>query len=145
MVLDGMPVGGNGFHLTVGGLRALDTLEVALRHEFLEMDQLHAPVVVLDNGGHAFDPVAGVEVMDLADALVLRGVDVTADDAVTTLVDGELLKQGLVFINEADGGFHLGLHALAEGKILLPLPRAPAVIPAIDMEEGVVSDRAEGG
>ena len=41
---------------------------------------------MLDDGGEALNPVARVQVVDSADLLVLRRVDVAADDAVTLLI-----------------------------------------------------------
>lgn len=46
---------------------------VCLVHEILIENQLHATVWVFNDGGEAFDPITGVEVVDIADLFVFRG------------------------------------------------------------------------
>ena len=55
----------------------------------LKVDEFEAAVVVLDDRGERLDPVAGVEIMDVADHLVGRRVDVAADDAAAAAVARE--------------------------------------------------------
>ena len=66
---------------------------VEAAQEFLVFHQLHAAVVVLDDGGQAFDPIAGVEVVDIAHLLVFRSVDVAADDALALFLASEVLQE----------------------------------------------------
>ena len=100
---------------------------------------------MLDDGGEALNPVTRVQVVDSADLLVLRRVDVAADDAVTLLMAGEFLEQLLVTVHKANSGFHPGLHPLAEGEILLATPRPPEVVGAVHLEQIIVADGTEQG
>ena len=109
-------------------------------HEVFVADELHAAIVVLDDGGEALYPVPRIQVADSPDLLVLWGVDVAADDAVTAFLDGEVLEEFFVFIDETDSGFHLPLYALAEGEIFLSAPCSPAVVVSVKGEEGVVAE-----
>ncbi len=83
--------------------------------------------------------------MDFSDLFVFRGVDVAADDAVAFFADGEVLEELFVFIDEADGGFDLGFYFFTEGEVFFSPPCSPFVVPAVDEEEVVVADGAEGG
>lgn len=110
---------------------------------FFVGDDFEGAVEVFDDGGHGFDPVAGVEVVDVADFFIGRGVDVTADDAVAFFGIGEVLQLFFVFADEADGAFDFGFDPFGEGEGGFAAPVAIGVVDAVDFEEGVVADGAE--
>lgn len=118
---------------------------MAFGHEVFIINEFHASIVILDDSGEALHPIARVQVSDLADLLVLWGVDMAANDAVAVLVDGEFLEELLIFIDEADGGFHLSFHSLTKGEIFLTTPYAPAVVVAINGQQGVVANGTKRG
>src|SRR4051812_37801771 len=47
-----------------------------LAYEVGEVDQFVAPIPVLDDCGERFDPIAGIEIVDVADDFVRGAVDV---------------------------------------------------------------------
>src|SRR5262245_38117548 len=51
-------------------------------------DDLEPAVMMLDEGGAAFDPVAVIEVVDIADHAVVGRVDMAADDALRAALAG---------------------------------------------------------
>lgn len=85
-------------------------------------DDLEAPVIVFDECRHGFDPVAGVQVVDIADHFVFRSVDMATDDTGALALTGEVLQLVFVFADKADGGLHLGFNGLAEGEVFFATP-----------------------
>src|SRR6478609_2248682 len=110
---------GEGQRLVAFGLAGVVLRHRELGAEFLERDQLEAAVMVLDDGGERFDPVAGVQVMNVPDHLVGGGVDVAADDTPAAAVAGERGDLFLEVADEADGLLDARLDRLAEREVLL--------------------------
>ncbi|KAF1857770.1 hypothetical protein Lal_00041159 [Lupinus albus] len=73
------------------------------------MDHLDPAVVMLDDAGAGFHPVAGVEVAQVADGAVGRVVDVAADHPLRPPAAGLLGQDLLELADEADGVLHLQL------------------------------------
>ena len=114
-------------------------------HELLVGDEFHAAIVVLDDGAEAFDPVAGVEVMDVFDLFVGGGVDVAADDAFAFALVGEFLQLHFVLIDERNGGLHFAFDRFADGVVFFSEQRSPFVVDAIDGEQAVVAKGPKHG
>src|SRR5262245_53827119 len=49
--------------------------------QFRPLEDLESPIIVLDEGGAAFDPVAVVQIVDVFDHAVVGCVDVATNDA----------------------------------------------------------------
>src|SRR5947207_12168484 len=62
-------------------------LQEAVTH-FWPFDDLEAAVKMLDEGGAAFDPIAVIEIVDVVDHAVVRGMDMAADDALGAALAG---------------------------------------------------------
>lgn len=108
--------------------------------EVLVLDDLETPVNVLDNGRHRFHPVAGVEVMNFADHLVFRGMDMAADDTGAATLGRELLQVIFKAADVADGGLDACLDGLGKGKVFLAPEGSPFVVKAIEAQKLLVAD-----
>ncbi len=64
--------------------------------EVVEFDEFKASVIGFTNGGKAFHPIPGIQIVDAIDHLVSGGVDVTTDDPHAVLADGKVAQGGLV-------------------------------------------------
>jgi hypothetical protein len=113
--------------------------------EFRAFDDADGAIVFFDHRGQGFDPVAGVDVADVADHAVLGLMDVAAHHAFATAARGQGLEMFLETRDEADGRLHLGLDGLGEGEVLLAAPGAPLVVEAVQVEEDLVADVADHG
>ena len=98
---------------------------------------------MLDDGGERLDPVAAVEVVDIADHLVGGGVDVAADDAGAAALVRKARDVALEFRDVVHRALHAGLDGLAERPVFLAAPRAPVVVGAVEVEQHLVAPVAE--
>jgi len=101
--------------------------------------------VVLDNRGETLDPVAGIEIVHIADDFVCWGMNVSADDAIAFALMGEFLQLLFVAIDEGNRGLDFAFDGLADGEILLAAEGTPFVINTIEGEQRVITECSEHG
>ena len=89
----------------------------AVFDELVVGDNFESSIVVLDQGGEGFDPIAAVEVVHVAELFVGRGVNVPANDAAVVVLAGQLLELFLILIDKSNRRFDLGFHPTAEGAV----------------------------
>ncbi len=106
------------------------------------------PIVVLQ-GGEVFDPVPGVEVLNVAflsdDGAHLGLMDVPADHVVVALLDGYLSSGLLKIADVADGLFDAVFDLFGEGHLLAAQLLQAAVDEAVHQDEQVVAQPAQLG
>jgi len=124
-----------GMHAVLG--------EGELLNEVGVLDELVGAVPVLDDRRQGLDPVAGVQVMHLAQHLVRGCVNMPAHHASAAPGAGQFRNVLLEVRDMAHGRLHAGLDGPAEGPVLEPPPRAPHVVGAIDRKERLVAPVAE--
>src|SRR5690606_2525090 len=76
--------------------------------ELLPADDLHAAVEMLDDGGAALHPVAGIDVGETVEVAGGGGMDMAADDAVDAMSSRLGGKRCLEAADEVDRVFHSG-------------------------------------
>jgi len=108
--------------------------------EFLVVEHFKAPVLVFHDGCERLHPVAGIEVVDIAQRLIIGRVDVSADDAAALTLASQVFQLLLVFADEADGALDLGFDRLAQGEVFLAAPCSVAVINPVDSKQALVAD-----
>jgi hypothetical protein len=108
-------------------------------------EEVDGAIEVLDECGGAFDPVAGVEVIDLADLADDGPVDVAADDAGDVVLRGVADDGFLEFADEGDGVFDALLGVGAEGPVAEAEVAADPVEGLVGLEEEFVADVADEG
>ena len=108
-------------------------------------EELDGSVVVFDDGGAAFDPVAGVEILDAADRPDRGGVDVPAEDAVHVEIFRVADDRFLELPDKADDIFHLGLDVGAQRPVAEPEEPAEEIYEAVAAEKDRVADVAGMG
>jgi len=104
------------------------------------VEHFKSPVLVFDDGGERLHPVAGIEVVDVAQYLIVGRVDVSADDAAALTLARQVFQLLLVFTDEADGALDLSFDRLAEGEVFLAAPFPVAVVTTVDSQQTLVAD-----
>jgi len=116
-----------------------------IENETRVIDEFVASIVVLDDGGERFDPVARIEIVGIAEHFVRWGVDVATHDAHAIALFRELSD---VFFEVGDvihGFFDASFDRLAERPVFLPAPSPIGVVDAVEVEERTITPVSEMG
>lgn len=108
--------------------------------ELFEVNELETTVIVFDDRGERLNPIARVEIVDIANVANFRRVDVSADHAHATLGLGQGRELLFEFRDMADGGLDLGLDRFAERIVLLAPPGAKLVVNPVEAQEETVTE-----
>lgn len=108
-------------------------------------DDFEASVEVFDESGIGFDPIPGVEVMDISDHFIFGSMDVSTYEAATLVFFGEVFDLVFEARDIVNDFFGLCFDGLGEREIRFTAPCAIAVVSTIDAEEALVTDIAEDG
>jgi hypothetical protein len=126
-------MGGESVHSAESGLKVL------------VFDEFEATVIGFADGGEAFDPVAGIEIVDAIDHLVGWSVDMAADDAHTIPLCGKITQGIFITAHGVDGVFNLGLDGTADGVVFLAPELAGPVVKPVDHEEHGIAETPQQG
>lgn len=95
------------------------------------VEDLESTIEVFDESGVGFYPITRVEVMDISDHFIVRGVDMAADEAEAVVFLGEVFDLIFESAEVIDDGFSFGLDNLGEGEGLFATPCPVAVVNSV--------------
>ena len=110
-----------------------------------KFQEFHPAIEVFDDRGEAFDPISAVVVGDPFDLAHGRGVDMSAEDRIDSVVAGEPNDGFLEFSNEAHDIFNLCFHIGAEGPVAEAKESAEEINEPIAAHEQHIADVPEVG
>ena len=95
------------------------------------VEDFESTIEVFDESGVGFDPISRVEVMDLSDHFIVRGVDMAADEAEAIVFLGEVFDLIFESAEVIDDGFSFGLYNFGEREGLFAAPCPVAVVKSV--------------